>query len=175
MLWPSLLVRIVLCAVLLVIVGAAVPAMAWEGVVVRVVDGDTVVVTPRSAPDTDITIRLYGIDAPELQQPGGQQSLAALRALVQTGDRVEIIGLSTDRYHRSVALLTREKRTLNYEMVRRGEAWVYSRYCRTSFCRTWRKAEKLARKEGIGLWAQPDPTPPWQWRKQNEKTPPEEQ
>src|SRR4051794_31732147 len=49
------------------------------GTVSRVVDGDTLVVQLSTGP---IKVRLYGIDAPEHNQPGGFESAVTLRSLV---------------------------------------------------------------------------------------------
>src|SRR5882762_5505503 len=56
------------------------------GSVSRVVDGDTLVVQLSSGP---IRVRLYGIDAPEHNQPGGREATDALSALL-AGQRVEL-------------------------------------------------------------------------------------
>ena len=152
---------------LLLLLASAAPVCAWPGVVVRVTDGDTVVVAPAGAVDADISVRLYGIDAPELRQPGGKSSKKALQNLLREGDAVEVVGLNTDRYHRSAALIVRDKRSVNYEMLRQGWAWVYPQYCKASFCRKWKQAEKSARTERAGVWTEDTATPPWQWRKEH--------
>lgn len=167
----SLLLRpcgVYLCSALLLFLSIS-SAWAWPGVVVRVLDGDTVIVAPAGVKDADISVRLYGIDAPELKQKGGKASRVELKALLRPGDAVEVVGINADRYHRSAALVTHEGRTVNLEMLRQGQAWLYTKYCKASFCRKWAKAEKKARKEGLGLWAEADPTPPWQWRKEHDK------
>ncbi len=56
----------------------------WKGKCTDVLDGDTISVLWRDCP---ITIRLYGIDAPEKRQPGYVDAFEALRTLV---DRREV-------------------------------------------------------------------------------------
>lgn len=137
----SLKILVVLCALFPVT-----PAQAWEGVVVNVHDGDTVVVAPHGATHGDLSVRLYGIDAPELNQPGGDAARASLAQSVHPGEIVNIIPLSDDRYHRVVALIIHDRQTLNYEQVRQGQAWVYTKYCKARFCREWNDAEQSARE-----------------------------
>ena len=50
------------------------PAYAWPGTVLDVHDGDRMIVAPMGDVRTPLKIRLYGIDAPELEQKGGPQS-----------------------------------------------------------------------------------------------------
>jgi endonuclease YncB( thermonuclease family) len=54
------------------------------------------------------------------------------------------------------------KQDINLLSVRQGFAWQYKQY---SSDKKYLVAEKLARKRKRGLWAVPDPLPPWEWRK----------
>lgn len=49
----------------------------------------------------------------------------------------------------------------NAEQVRRGMAWVYTKYSRDP---AFLPLELEARAERRGLWADPAPAPPWEWR-----------
>ena len=129
------------------------------GTVTRVVDGDTLVVQLSTGP---IRVRLYGIDAPEHNQPGGRESAAALTSLV-SGERVELEPINQDRYSRMVARVVRGQLDVNAEMIRRGDAWVYRHYLRRED-RGWCSLESEARKAHRGLWAVRDPVPPWDFR-----------
>ena len=93
------------------------------GTVTRVVNGDTLVVQLSSGP---IRVRLYGIDAPEHNQPGGREAAAALTSLVN-GERVELEPINQDRYSRMVAHVLRGQldvnaglRLVEHEQRRRG-------------------------------------------------------
>lgn len=70
---------------LIVALAFPLPAYAWPGTVLDVHDGDTMTVAPMGDVRTPLKIRLYGIDAPELEQKGGPQSREHLRSLVQPG------------------------------------------------------------------------------------------
>jgi endonuclease YncB( thermonuclease family) len=76
---------------------------------------------------------------------------------------VEIKG--HDSYGRDVALVYSGALNVNEELVRKGAAWVYDRYCRDSICRKWEKFERISRAERAGLWAGEKAVPPWKWRR----------
>lgn len=139
--------------------------LAWPGTVLSVHDGDTLTVAPGGDAGTPVVVRLYGVDAPEEDQPGGDASTAFLRSLLPVGAAVEIIHYDMDRYGRTVALVVHDGHTVNGEMVRAGLAWVYPRYCKAKFCKRWTRRQKEARASGLGLWAESDPLPPWEWRR----------
>ena len=135
------------------------PAGAWEALVVAVTDGDTVTV---EAPDGRRTrVRLWGTDAPERDQPGGEPARAhcAAVALWQT---VDVREKARDKYARLLAVLVRpEGWSINGNMVRMGHAWTYG-------SPRWKKTESRARSERRGLWKDESPVPPWEWRKNRE-------
>ena len=56
-------------------------ADAWQGRVVRVLDGDTIEVM--SAKDKPVRVRLYGIDTPEKSQAFGQKAKAFTLSMVR--------------------------------------------------------------------------------------------
>lgn len=145
------------------------PAVAWQGKILDVHDGDTVTVAPEGDATTPVVIRLYGVDAPELDQPGGDAARVWLAGQLPAGSKVEVIPYGVDRYGRALALLQRGKagkrRTLNSDLVAAGHAWVEPRYCRAKFCREWAKLETQARRERRGLWQNERPLRPAAWRK----------
>lgn len=64
---------------------------AWPAIVLDVHDGDTVTVAPMGDVRARMRVRLYGIDAPELEQRGEPQPRDHLRSLVSPGQGVEVI------------------------------------------------------------------------------------
>jgi len=58
---------------------------------------------------------------------------------------------------------TPEGVNVNEAMVCNGSAWWYSRYAR--FASGLRKCQADAKEAGLGLWADDDPMPPWEWRR----------
>ena len=143
-----------------------VSAQAWPGTVLDVHDGDTVTVAPRGDVRVPMQIRLYGIDAPELDQKGGPQSRDRLRSFAQPDQDVEVILMSIDRYGRTVALLATD-RVLNADMLEKGQAWVYPQFCKAAFCKGWQELEQAAKNARRGLWSRKNPTPPWKWRQRH--------
>ena len=144
----------VLVAILCLLSG---PAWAWPARVDRVVDGDTVEVSRGSSL---VKIRLFGIDAPEHDQPGGASAAAALRSLVG-GQEVEIVALDVDRYGRTVARVLLEGHDIGVVLVQTGHAWQFTRYDHGIVLRD---AERAARAKRLGVWAEAGASPPWLWR-----------
>jgi micrococcal nuclease len=134
------------------------------GVVVGVVDGDTVDVKLQSGM---IRIRLHAIDAPESAQPYGKKAKQVLSSLV-FGKAVEVEPYEQDRYDRLVARLWLDGMDVNAEMVKRGMAWTYRRYADDpAYC----AYEKGARDLKRGLWSLPleQRPPPWEWRQRKSR------
>lgn len=140
---------------------------AFSGKVVRVADGDTITVLAPG--NRQVKVRLYGIDCPEKKQPFGQRArqFTASRA---AGQNVDVEVLDTDRYGRSVGIVrTPDGGNLNRELLANGFAWVYTRYCKASFCSQWKQDELGARRERKGFWVDKTPIEPWNWRKMNRR------
>lgn len=136
-------------------------ALAWQGKVVRIVDGDTVEVLRGKE---KVKVRVYGVDTPERRQPFGKRATQATASLVGN-KRVEVEVMDVDRYGRTVARLHGPHGELSEELVRAGMAWVYTKYCKVQACARWAQVEAEARAVGIGLWSDPSAVPPWEWRR----------
>ncbi|EEP4893650.1 thermonuclease family protein [Salmonella enterica] len=132
------------------------------GRVVRVIDGDTVVVLTTS--ERTVRVRLTGIDAPEKGQPFGQRARQFLASRV-AGRVVEVAGDRRDRYDRVLGTLWTDGRDINAELVCGGLAWAY-RVRDVALNPAYLQCENTAQEEKKGLWQAPSPVPPWQWRKQ---------
>ena len=154
-----LLLAAVLCAAAGYPRTAGYPRAVVVGNVTRVVDGDTIVVQLSSGP---IKVRLYGIDAPEHNQPGGFESAMTLRSLV-AGKQVSLEPVNQDRYSRMVAKVFQGRVNVNAQMVSRGQAWVYRHYIKRSD-RQWCGLEAEARDNRLGLWRARNAIPPWTFR-----------
>jgi micrococcal nuclease len=137
------------------------------GRVVGITDGDTVKVLTPSPENREIKVRLAGIDAPERGQPFGKASKQALSDLV-FGQNVTLDGDKIDRYGRLVAKIQYEGRDINLEIVRLGLAWWYRKYADEQTAadqKLYEAAEADARGRRVGLWADAEPVPPWDWRR----------
>ena len=126
--------------------------------VFKVSDGDTISV--RDANGTEITIRLYGIDAPELKQKGGAESKNYLSQLVKN-KTVSVYPNDTDQYGRTVAHVYVGDKSVPLLMIESGNAWYYKQYAKEY---PLENAEIEARRKSIGIWKDSNPIPPWEWR-----------
>jgi len=128
--------------------------------VVSVHDGDTLKL------DDGRTIRLSGIDAPEITQPFGIESRDLLRKFTRKKTiRIETHG--KDRYGRMIGEIFVGKKSINRAMVSRGAAWWFRKYAPKDTC--LRALEESAAKHRNGLWKSPNAMAPWDWRKANLK------
>lgn len=102
-------------------------------------------------------IRLWGIDAPELDQECkrdrvayrcGEQARDALKGLLAAGN-VRCEAIDRDRYRRTVARCWADGRDLGAEMVRLGWAVDFRRYSHGFY----EAEEQEARRVKRGLWA----------------------
>jgi endonuclease YncB( thermonuclease family) len=143
----------------------SVAAETLIGRVVGVADGDTITVLDDA--NRQHRIRLAGIDAPEKSQPFGRQAKEHLAGLV-FGRPVIVEWHKHDRYGRIVGVCTVEGRDVGLDQLETGLAWHYKKYAHEQADderREYEKAETKARNEKRGLWQDPDPIPPWEWRK----------
>jgi endonuclease YncB( thermonuclease family) len=131
-----------------------------EGKVVRVADGDTLTVLDDA--HTQHKIRLWGIDAPESGQAFGNRAKQALGEKV-FGKMVRVQVVDHDRYGRTVGKVVLGDRQINLEMVQDGYAWDYRQFDRRH---EYAAAERDAREHRRGLWADKEPVPPWDWRRE---------
>lgn len=184
----TLALRAVLALCLLLVAVAPTWADTMSGIVIVVIDGDTVLFKPDSPYQPDahgaaarafLKIRLAGIDAPEKDQPYGEAATRALSALV-LHQRVELTTVAVDVYGRTIARIQQDAVQVNAELVRRGLAWAYgstrasARSGPESFrASTYRRNAELkavqrdAQQAPRGLWQEAAPVPPWQWRREH--------
>lgn len=128
------------------------------GKVVRVRDGDSLVVLVGRAP---IEVRLDGVDAPELAQAFGKRAKRCVSELA-AGRQVHLEPRGKDAYDRTLAeVFLPGGGSLNRELVAAGCAWWFRRH---SADRDLEAAERQARAARRGLWAGADPVPPWEFR-----------
>lgn len=137
--------------------GTAFPIII-EGTAVGITDGDTITVL--DAYNEQHKIRLDGIDAPETKQAYGTRAKQALSAKVYN-QRVRVEWRERDKYQRIVGRVYVDSRPINREMVEDGWAWHFKKYSRDEILAD---AERSARASQKGLWADPHPIPPWEFR-----------
>jgi micrococcal nuclease len=137
---------------------AAEPPSIFEGRVVKVVDGDTIDVLWRKQP---VRVRLLGIDTPEKAQAFGGKAREFVKRATR-GGTVKVVGAANDgRKRRLAEIFSADGASLNRRLVQAGLAWHYVRYSDDA---TLAALEQQARQKKLGLWADPAPVPPWEFR-----------
>ena len=128
--------------------------------VVHVFDGDTVEVLKNGV---SVRIRLEGIDCPERAQAFSRKA-TELTTRLAGGKTVTVRVLDVDRYGRKVARIVSGGRDVSLELLRAGLAWHYARFNQED---ALARLEAEARAARRGLWSDPDPVAPWDWRRGN--------
>jgi len=139
-------------------------AETLTGYVVDIADGDTITVL--DADHLQHKIRLSGIDAPEKAQPFGERSKQNLAGMV-FNKTVTVEWSKRDRYVRKVGKVMVGGVDTNLAQVRAGMAWWYEAYRKEQSPagqRLYQDAEQQARALRVGLWRDPVPVAPWDWR-----------
>ena len=130
-------------------------APAWSGVVSYVVDGDTVRVRPPGG-GKPVSVRINGIDAPEICQAGGTASRDALmRKLL--GQRVAVHGRHHDDYGRLLAKITLKGEDTGGWMVAQGLAWSYRN---RGSAGPYAVQQRRAKAAGLGIFSPSHAAPP---------------
>ena len=152
-----------------------------SGHVVGVTDGDTITVLDIER--RQHKIRLAGIDAPERAkndedegQPFGQRSKENLARLVFKKE-VRVDWTKRDRFKRIVGKVWVQPpdcptcpMTLDagHAQITVGLAWWYRKYAKEqppADRGAYSFSETEARAKRVGLWQDPEPIPPWEWRR----------
>lgn len=137
-------------------------AVTLACLIVAIADGDTLTARCETVGGLEnIRVRLAEIDAPEKGQAFGARSKQRLAELCFQKNATVTPG-TKDRYLRTVANVACEGVDAGTEQVRAGMAWVFDRYAKD---RSLYAVQVEARAAKRGLWTDPNPTPPWEWRK----------
>ncbi len=141
-----------------------VSAATFPGRVLWVVDGDTITVLgPGNA---QYRVKLAGIDAPELDQRYGETSKEHLTRRV-AGRFVVVEWQKWDRHGALVGKVLVSGEDVCLEQVAAGLAWYDRKHQRDQSPgdrKAYARVEEEASEAKRGLWADPEPLPPWEWR-----------
>ncbi|ODT77119.1 MAG: hypothetical protein ABS69_08935 [Nitrosomonadales bacterium SCN 54-20] len=135
-----------------------------RGKVVKIADGDTLTVLDKS--NRQHKIRLVGIDAPERKQAFGTVSRQNLADLV-FGKKVDVEWHKQDHYQRVLGKVLLDGQDINLKQVKAGLAWHYTQYDKDLQLidkLLYAEAQKVASLKGTGLWSDPAPVAPWDFR-----------
>ena len=125
----------------------------------KVSDGDTITVL--DSEKVQHKVRLDRIDAPEKKQAFGEKSKQHLSEMV-FGKDVRVEWQKKDRYQRILGIVFIGEKDVNLQMVKDGFAWHYKFYDKTP---AYAQAALDAREKKIGLWVDPNPIEPYEFRK----------
>lgn len=135
-------------------------AADFTGQVVGVIDGDSLRVMHNGQAEQ---VRLNGVDCPEKGQAFGQRAKKETSALA-FGLNVTVHPTDIDKYGRTVAVVVLPNgKTLNHELIKGGWCWWFRKYTPSDHELEW--FEQAARQAKKGLWSDPKPVPPWEYRK----------
>lgn len=135
-------------------------AFPFGGEVVRVLEGGTIEVVRLGKAER---IHLHGLDCPEKDQPYGDDVKEAISALVFAME-VTVEPYGKDKYGRIMAdVLLADGTNVNHALVKEGRCW-WSRKSAPDNAELER-LELEAREAKKGLWKDPEPIPPWEFRK----------
>ncbi len=81
---------------------------------------------------------------------------------MQNAKAVEITPVDTDRYGRTVAHVRCDGVHVNWRQVEDGLAWCFKKYLKQP--EVCLPLEEAARQTKKGLWREPNPQPPWEFR-----------
>ncbi len=140
-----------------------------EGTALDVQDGDSFLL--RAEDGRRIRVRVSGIDAPERAQPWADVSRRHLGDMLR-GHRIRLEPVKQDVFDRTVARVIvidgdPPERDAGLAQVEAGLAWHFSRYRADQSAddaRRYARAERDAQARGLGLWRDPSPEPPWDFR-----------
>jgi endonuclease YncB( thermonuclease family) len=154
---------------------------AFLCLVLSVSDGDTLkaLCDEPAAPQSLMTVRLAGIDAPESNQTFGRRAKQALAGMVLDRPARLECRQKADRYERSICKVMVASSSCSQEpcaktldaglaMLTLGLAWWEPHYAWEQTPQErgqYEFAQYEARAKHAGLWRDEDPVPPWDWRK----------
>ncbi|MCF6361616.1 MAG: thermonuclease family protein [Cyclobacteriaceae bacterium] len=151
-----LIVLILIFALLLSSKAANAANMPTIKQILEVVDGNTLKVS--TIEDDTFIVRLKGVDAPELGQEFGQESLNYLKKLV--ADKNILVEYSgKDRWgNRLVYVTTKNGKSINEMMIKEGFGWVDRFFVSQE---NLMELQKVAQTKNSGLWVKDEPMAPW--------------
>lgn len=132
-------------------------SQSYSGTIIRVIDGDTYVF---QTVEGSFIVRMYGIDAPEKNQPFGEESTKFLSAYLYKDAITRVNGI--DRYGRRIGTLYFADQDLNMLSIKKGFSWHHKQYSKD---KEYADAEEYARKNKLGLWKDNNHISPWEWRR----------
>ncbi len=140
----------------LLFLAMALSNVAWAQRVCQVHDGDTFKLCNGQS------IRVWGVDAPELKQPLGITSRNFLNHLID--DQTVHLLCVGKSYRRKVCMVQLHHQDVGKDLVEQGYAYESREYSGTVYT----DVENIAKSQHLGVWSLPDGgVRPWVYRSEN--------
>ena len=148
---------LLLSFLILLICSGEVSADNFNATIVDVKSGDTLTAKINQK---EYEVYLYGISAPHMSQPHGKEAKEFLSRFLN--QKVELA--SRNKVGKKISavvygLLKSRMGNINSHMVLQGLAWADTRQKQNPYI----SEQNLAKKNKLGLWAEPNPIKPWKY------------
>ena len=144
---------------LLIVLSLPIQSKTLKGKIVRVSDGDTIVLLDST--NTQHRIRLDGIDCPEKGQPFGRKATDFAKELT-LGKTIVVEWEKKDRYNRILGVVYADNINVNKELLKNGLAWHYKHFNNDQ---ELADLEQQAKDKKLNIWSEKNPIEPYKWRK----------
>ena len=140
------------------------PALASKHYVIRISDGDTILVNYKGKP---VLVNLLHVNTPESLHPDAKENIPLKKIASDYTEKrlkgkyvkLEFEGAFRGRYGRLIAYVIVDGVNFNLELVRQGLSPYYTRYGQSQkYDKEFREAEKYARKHQLNIWGNPELT-----------------
>jgi endonuclease YncB( thermonuclease family) len=151
-------------ACIILFLGCSLLCSQSKGKVIKVKDGDTVVVLLGN--NHQETLRLAEVDCPENSQAFGKNAKQFTSSQV-FGKTVIFYRISKDRYRRTVAKIFYDQdKYLSAEIIKYGFGWWYFKASKSTELKRY---EIKAKNSKTGLWQDSNAISPWEFRNKKKK------
>lgn len=139
-----------------------IPSKTVIGVVTSVMDGDTFSI---AVDGVDYRVRVAEVDSPDVKQPFHRQAMQFTKELV-LGKKIHVNYETVNWSNKEIvgSVILADGRNLAMELVTNGWAWYYP--VKPVANETLARLEYEAWSHKVGLWVDPQPISPWEFRKE---------
>lgn len=154
---------LILCAVLTVLFWTTLSGAA-QYKVLRVCDGDTISISYEGKEEK---VRFLRVDTPESNHPDKKQNIPMGKTAAEYTEKrlagksvdLEFEGERKDRHGRLLAYVFIGGKNYCLELVEQGLSPYYTKYGPSKkYDKEFKEAERQARKQGLGIWGDPELT-----------------
>ncbi|MDL2231296.1 thermonuclease family protein [Porphyromonadaceae bacterium OttesenSCG-928-L07] len=153
--------KLLIISILLLL--ASQPSDHITGKAIRVSDGNTIKVVTNK--DEQYIVKLYGIDAPDLEQSFGEEAYELVSRLC-LDRKVHVEKKKGGKKNVIHGVVWAGDINVNEELLRSGLAWHYRMIDNSP---RYHDFEKDAKEKELNIWSEKNPTAPWIFRKTKKK------